>query len=85
MSLEYQLWWVLPSVESIHMNELLLIGTGCIHCCKVLSTITEFDLLTLSEWHNLPVMLDLVVVHTNVHQSQSVTQSNHNVESRWVD
>ena len=83
MTIEDQLGWVIDSVESIHMYQ--LVGVGSIDGSEVLTSVTELDLLAGSEWNYLPIMLDLVVVDTYVHESQSIAQADNDMESRWVE
>lgn len=83
MTIEDQLGWVIDRVESIHMNQ--LVGIGSVDGSEVLTPVTELDLLAGSEWDYLPIMLDLVVVDTYVHESQSIAQADNDMESRWVE
>lgn len=83
MTLEDEIGWVVDGVEAIHVDE--LIGVGAVDCCEVLSTIAEFDFFAGPEGHNLPVVLDLVVVHADVHQSEAITETHDDVEAGGVE
>lgn len=84
MSLKLEIGWIVTNIETIYVNDVLCC-VGCIDCCKILSTIWEFDLLTLLELPNLSVMFDLIIVNTHIHQSQPICETNYNVETWWMN
>lgn len=83
MTLEHQVRWVIHSVEPKHVDQ--LIRCGPIHGSEVLSSIAELDLPTRLEWNDLTEVLDLVVVVTDVHQAEAVTQAHDDVEPTGVE
>jgi len=67
VALKNKVRWTIHSIKTIHVNQLILCST--IHCSKILSSITELNLLTCLEWYNLTVMLNIIIMVTDIHQS----------------
>lgn len=83
MSLELEIGRIVTNIKTIDVYNVLCC-VGSIDSSKILASIRELDLLALFELTNLSVMLDLIVVYANIHQSQSISQTNYDVKSWWV-
>lgn len=80
MSLELEIGRIVTNIKTIDVYNVLCC-VGSIDSSKILASIRELDLLALFELTNLSVMLDLIVVYANIHQSQSISQTNYDVKS----
>ena len=68
--------WVLRSVEIVDVNEVDE------HAGEKMTSVREYDLTALLDWQVL-VLLDCV--RKDVHHSNSIKESNDNLETCWVE
>jgi 3-dehydroquinate dehydratase len=77
MTLALEVWWALIGIKVEHMS-----SASSISCCEEMSSITELNFSALLD---LNVLEEMERLRKDVHQQDLVLNSNHNVETTWME